>query len=106
MPEDTPHDQAYKRARKRVKALRDFYTHLAMYLAVNLGLFAINMVTNREHLWFFWPLIGWGIGVLIHAISLMFESPLSERWEERKVHQLVEKERSKWRPQPPRPHAP
>jgi len=106
MPEDTNNDEAYKRARKRVEELRGFYSHLAIYLAVNLCLFILNMVTSREHLWFYWPLIGWGIGVLIHAVSLVLEGPLSARWEERKINQLMEKDRSRWRPQPPRPQAP
>jgi hypothetical protein len=49
---------AYRRAKARVDALRDFYIHLAVYVAVNLFLFAINMLTNRDSLWFFWPLLG------------------------------------------------
>jgi hypothetical protein len=106
MPDDTNHDPAYIRARKRVEELRGFYIHLAMYLTVNLGLFILNIATNPGALWFFWPLIGWGIGVLIHGVALVLEGPLSGKWEERKIEQLMQKERSRWRPQPPRPHAP
>jgi hypothetical protein len=102
----THDDPAYVRARKRVEELRGFYTHLAMYLAVNLGLFILNMVTNPHARWFFWPLVGWGIGVLIHGLALFLGGPLSKKWEERKIDQLMEKERTKWRSQPPRPHAP
>jgi hypothetical protein len=64
------------------------------------------MVTNRQALWFLWPLIGWGIAVLIHGVALVLEGPLSGKWEERKIAQLMEKERSSWRSQPPRPQAP
>ena len=106
MSDDRNHDQAYARARKRIEDLRGFYTHVAMYLAVNLGLFILNMVTNPQALWFFWPLIGWGIAVLIHGIALLLEGPLTRKWEERKLAELMEKERSRWRPQPPRPQAP
>jgi hypothetical protein len=104
MPDDRMNDPAYQRARKRVEELQGFYSHLAVYLLVNLGLFAINMVTNREHLWFFWPFIGWGIALLIHATFTFFQGPFSERWVDRKTQQLMEKDRSRW--QPPRPHAP
>lgn len=104
MPDDRNDSQAYKRARKRVEELRDFYSHLAVYLLVNLGLFMINMATNRQVLWFFWPLIGWGLAVLIHGTTVLLEGPFGQRWEERKTRQLMEKERSRW--QPPRPHAP
>lgn len=38
------------------------YIHLGMFGIVNLALFAINMVTNPDVLWFYWPLLGWGGG--------------------------------------------
>lgn len=106
MPDDRNADPAYVRARKRVEDLRGFYTHLVMYLAVNLGLFILNLVTNPDALWFFWPLVGWGLGLLIHGLVLLLEGPFSKKWEVRKIDELVQKERSKWRSQPPRPHAP
>lgn len=31
------------------------------FLAVNLMLFVINIVTGTEHLWFLYPLLGWGV---------------------------------------------
>ena len=46
-----------------------FYVHLAVYLFVNALLIAINLLTSAgERLWFQWPLLGWGIGVFVHAI--------------------------------------
>lgn len=104
MPENQNDTQLYERARKRVEELRGFYSHLAIYLVVNLGLLLVNLATNRHALWFFWPLIGWGIAVLIHATTVILGGSVGTRWEERKTRQLVERERSRW--QPPRPHAP
>lgn len=51
------------------RILRDpgFRTHLIIYVAVNLGLFFINMMSHELGYWFQWPLIGWGIGILGHA---------------------------------------
>ncbi len=106
MPDDRKNDPAYERAHKRAEELQGFYSHLVVYLLVNLGLFAINMVTNREHLWFYWPLIGWGIALLLHATFTFFGGPFSQDWAERKTQQLMEKDRSRWPPQPPRPQAP
>ncbi len=106
MLDDRSEDNIYEHARKRVEDLRGFYSHLAVYLVVNLGLFIINRVATPRSHWFVWPLIGWGIAVALHAVVLVLEGPWGQRWEERKTRQLVEKERSRWRPGPPQPRAP
>jgi hypothetical protein len=49
-----------------------FYIHLLVFVLVNAGLAAINYGTSREHLWFVWPLLGWGIGVFGHALIVFF----------------------------------
>jgi hypothetical protein len=57
-------------ATKAVKAKIRFYIHLVVYALVNAGLIAINLSTSTEHLWFKWPLLGWGIGVCFHALAV------------------------------------
>lgn len=34
---------------------------ILIFIVVNLLLFTINMLTSTEHLWFIYPLLGWGI---------------------------------------------
>lgn len=41
-------------------------THLAVYVAVLLGLFVIDLMTGPG-LWVQWPAAGWGIGLLAHT---------------------------------------
>jgi hypothetical protein len=106
MPDDRSEDRAYERAHKRVEDLRGFYVHLVVYAVINLGLFVINRVTSPQTHWFIWPLLGWGIAVVLHAVSLLIEGPATRRWEERKTRELMEKERSRWRPGPPQPGSP
>ncbi|MFH1689181.1 MAG: 2TM domain-containing protein [Candidatus Eisenbacteria bacterium] len=85
----------YERARKRVEEIKGFYTHLMTYVLVNLALIVINLVTSPRDIWFFWPLFGWGIGVLAHAGSVFGPGRLwSSAWEERKIKELMEKERA------------
>jgi len=55
-------------AKKRAGVWLGFYIHLAAYIAVNALLVAINLVRSPDRLWFGWPLFGWGIGVVAHAI--------------------------------------
>jgi hypothetical protein len=70
--------EAYQRAKKRVEAKIGFYTHLAVYLGVNILLIIINLTRSRESLWFFWPLLGWGIGLLFHGLGVfVFSGPSS-----------------------------
>lgn len=89
-------EKKYDRAKKRVKELKDFYHHLAIYIIVNIGLFILNMISSPGHLWFYWPLFGWGIGIISHAISVFgFGRLFGKSWEERKIKEIMEKEESK-----------
>ena len=56
------------RAKKAVNARIGFYIHLTAYLVVNALLLFINLATSSGHLWFQWPLLGWGIGIIAHAV--------------------------------------
>jgi len=62
--------EAYQQAKRRVEAKLGFFIHLAVYVGVNLLLIIINLLTAPRHLWFYWPLIGWGIGLFFHALKV------------------------------------
>ena len=79
------------KAKERVTELRDFYRHLGVYVIVNLGLFFINMTVSPEVLWFIWPLMGWGIAIVVHAVRVFVERPGSS-WEEKKIAELMQEE--------------
>jgi 2TM domain-containing protein len=53
------------------KLLQDqgFKFHLAAYLIVNAILAIVNYM-HPNHIWFFWPLLGWGIGLAAHGFSV------------------------------------
>lgn len=91
-------DPAMERARARAKELVEFYGHLLTYVLVCSLLVVIDLVVSSGgdtflglH-WAFWPIIGWGVAILIHAISVFFSLG---GWEERKAQQLYEKERQR-----------
>jgi hypothetical protein len=64
---------------RRIRAKRGFLTHLAVYLAVNVLLVLIWAMTSATHFWPVWPMLGWGIGVVAHAVSVYFgPSEISE----------------------------
>jgi hypothetical protein len=80
--------EKYKKAEKIVEAKLGFYRHLIVYLAVNALLFIINVITAPHELWFYWPLIGWGIGLFFHGVGVFSHaktSSLKERMIEKEV---------------------
>lgn len=86
-------EERYFKARKRVEEIKGFYGNLISYVVVNIGLFALNIATSPDVLWFYWPLLGWGVGVLFHGLKVFHYSPFfSKDWEERKIKEYMEKE--------------
>ncbi len=82
--------QAYEKATKRVKELRGFYGNLTSYVLVISFLAVLNILTSPGYLWFFWPMIGWGLGIAAHAVTTF---GIGKDWEERKIRELMEEER-------------
>ena len=82
----------YKIARKRVKAKKDFYIHLVVYICVNAFLFSINMLTSPGHYWFIYPLLGWGVSIAIQFFTVFgINGRLNENWEEREIEKELRK---------------
>jgi len=60
---------------------RGFSVHLVVYVLVNAMLIAINFIYSPEVIWFFYPLICWGIGISMHYLFGVrrIEKDLKER---------------------------
>lgn len=63
-------NQAYQAAKKRVETKMGFYIHLSVYGAVILLLVFINVLSSTNTIWFQWPMLGWGLAVVIHALAV------------------------------------
>ena len=86
-------DQAYRQARAQVREIRYFYSHLAIFAAVNLGLFIVDLLTGGGT-WFYWSLLGWGIGLAVHAFKVYGPlGSIGRDWEERKTQEILERRR-------------
>lgn len=94
----TDEDPALERARQRAKELTDFYRHVLTYVVVNAMLVVIDLLdggTGDGFLgldWAYWPIIGWGIGLIIHAANTFI---VTGSWEERTARRLYEKEKDR-----------
>jgi hypothetical protein len=86
----TADEERLARARRRLAALKGFYIHLLTFAAVLTGLTLINLATGGSW-WVQWVLLGWGIGILAHAITVFGRSPQAiADWEERKLRQFLD----------------
>lgn len=77
------------RAIKKLKKRRDFYGHVVVYAVVNSFLVAIWAVTDVHG--FFWPIfpmLGWGIGVVLNAWDVYRNDSFSEEQIQREIEHL------------------
>ena len=93
----------YEEAVKRVKKLKGFYTHAIVYVFINIFIFFLNVNNLNEgesyfQLKNFFTAFFWGIGLLAHGLSTFLPYfILGKDWEERKIKELMEKEKAnKW----------
>lgn len=89
-------DKNYQLALERAKELKKFYTHLGTYVVFSLFFFILNAITSFGHWWFYWPILGWGLGVSMNAVKVFV---YSKGWEERKAQEILDKENqsNQWR---------
>ncbi len=111
--------ERYLKAQKKVENIKKFYSHLKVYLVVNIILMflaykAMDFV-GRDAFhdqgfidWYLWNIIGtpvlWGVGLLAHALYVFrFQSkPLKmpkpkflKDWEQRQISKYIEEEEFK-----------
>ena len=92
----------YLKAKKRVKQIRGFYTHLLVYLLVNTSISIAKMILiyhvtdfktffgmlSHVDIYLSWLL--WGIGLLIHGLVVfVFKSSIFKDWEEKKIKKYM-----------------
>jgi hypothetical protein len=96
-----------ERAKKRIKNIKGFYSHLVVYLIINLIIILVmfdvkDMIrgyqtTSDFNTWFtlntFSTAIIWGIGLFIHWLYVFGPSfrPF-KKWEEKKIKEFIERE--------------
>lgn len=93
----------YQEAVKRVKKIKGFYTHLAVYMVINIALLILKFQKLDESesifkLNYFSTPFFWGIGLAAHGLSVFLPTMLlGQNWEEKKIKELMDKEKNnKW----------
>ena len=95
-------DYRYESARKRIKAIKNFYIHLAAFVFVNGFILILNTrhqgiveyIMEEDTLR---NLVLWGSLLFIHwAVVFGATLLLGKDWERRKLQALMEKEKQRW----------
>lgn len=92
-------DIRYKEAERRVKKIKNFYVFIFIYIVVNIFILYLNYreLKPGETIWqlkyFTLPLF-WGIAVVITAMRTFIPGfMLGSNWEDKKIKELMEKEK-------------
>jgi len=82
-------DDTYLNAKKVVQARRGLYAHAVVYVIVNAVLFTIDYLTPGGP-WFYWPMLGWGVGLAINAVVVLTGLTPGSEAEERAIQRYLE----------------
>lgn len=91
---------AYDNALKRVRKIKGFYTHLIVYIVINIMIIVLNTQNLKPgESYFQWnnfaTALFWGIGLAAHGLSVFIPAiVLGRDWEERKIKELMEKQKN------------
>jgi 2TM domain len=75
MNNDPLQNIAEKIADKKLK----FQKHLGVYCVMAAFFLILNLVTSPGELWFYWPMLGWGIGLAIQYLNAYVLNDESKR---------------------------
>ena len=87
-------EKMYRAAQKRVKEKKDFYSHLSTYLVMAIFFFVLNALTSFGQWWFYWPLLGWGVGLVMHYFKVFGfpgVGPMDAKWEQQEMERELRK---------------
>lgn len=86
-------EDKYLRAKRRVEEMKGFYGNLLAYIIVIPALAYINYIST-DFPWVIFPMVGWGLGLLLHGLDAFGYSPfLGRNWEERKIKEYMQDEK-------------
>jgi hypothetical protein len=86
-------------AHRRARAKMGWYLHACIYVVVNAVFFLLSVYGYRHRPWSPFPVLGWGIGLALHGISVFVlgkGSSLRERMVARERERLQREQERRW----------
>lgn len=95
---DTQQSNKYLRAVERVGEIKAFYTSLIAYcIVIPFLVFIYFNYSPRSIQWFWFPALGWGIGLLFQGFKAFNYNPiLGSDWEERKIKEYMDEDNKQY----------
>ncbi|MBV7544470.1 2TM domain-containing protein [Acidovorax sp. sic0104] len=90
MPHPMTPEDIEQLARRRAGAKLGWYVHAAAFVVVNLVVFGMSRYGLGNRPWSVFPLLGWGLGLALHGISV-FVLGTGSGLRERMVHKERER---------------
>ena len=84
----TEGERLRERAIVRLKKKRDFRGHVLVYVLVNTFLVVIWWLTGAHFFWPIFPILGWGIGVVMNAWDVYRSDELLDEQIRREMERL------------------
>ncbi len=100
-------EQQYLKAKKKVQDIKGFYSHLTVYIIINIfisGIIIYGLSHDEEygimdavgHFGVYSTWLFWGIGLFFHWLGVFgFKNLLGKNWEERKIKELMDKDQQR-----------
>ncbi|MFD1292479.1 2TM domain-containing protein [Lutibacter holmesii] len=87
----------YLKAVERVEEIKGFYSSLIAYCLVIPFLMYINFTYVPQFHWFYFPAMGWGIGLIFQGFKAFAYNPfLGKGWEERKIQEYMNEDKKQY----------
>lgn len=86
--------QVYLRAKEKTQELKSFYISLFFYITVNSGLVYVwYAYSDTNFQWFWFPVIGWGLGLFFKAVKVYhLDFLFGNQWEQQQIQKYLKNE--------------
>ena len=98
MPKPMTPDDLEQLARRRAGAKLGWYVHAVAFVVVNLIVFSMSRYGFGNRPWSVFPLLGWGLGLALHGISVFVlgtGSGLRERMVQKERERLLREQQER-----------
>ena len=104
MDQNYHQEQQYLKAKKKVQDIKGFYSHLTVYIIINIfisGIIIYGLSHDEEydfmqaigHFGVYSTWLFWGTGLFFHWLGVFgFKNLLGKNWEEKKIRELMDKD--------------
>ena len=77
-------------AMEYVQGLKSFYLHAMTFVVINIFIMLVNLITSPGYLWFWWAVLGWGLGLALHALNTFdWLGHFDSEWEKKQIEKRL-----------------